>query len=196
MRDWPQIKTEVDNWINTNMGKAFRAFYLSLPFDSIKIGRKVTPGNWSCPESQLRVPLFISFRAGWRPSEAPCVPRATWLPGHSRNRAQPHIQEDTSYPHQRAWASCPTAFGTGLKADIKCNGNSQSLSNRVKYSRKLVHISFSVSFWEGFNLQIKVRNFVSTYYTLLSWYYSQDFLHSLKAGNWCNYEPPILPIRF
>lgn len=44
MRNWPQIKTEVDNQINTNMGKVSSAFYLAALYDGIKTGGEVTLG--------------------------------------------------------------------------------------------------------------------------------------------------------
>lgn len=53
MRNWPQMKTEVDNCIHINMGKVFRASYLALLCNGIKAGGKVTLGNWSGSDSQL-----------------------------------------------------------------------------------------------------------------------------------------------
>lgn len=44
MRNWPQIKTEVDNQININMGKVSSAFYLATLYDGVKASGKVTVG--------------------------------------------------------------------------------------------------------------------------------------------------------
>lgn len=44
MRNWPQIKTEVNNQININMGEVSSAFYLAALYDGVKTGGKVTLG--------------------------------------------------------------------------------------------------------------------------------------------------------
>lgn len=44
MRNWPQIKTEVDNQTNINTGEVSSAFYLAAFYDGVKTGGKVTLG--------------------------------------------------------------------------------------------------------------------------------------------------------
>lgn len=36
IRNWPQIKTEVENYININMGKVSSAFHLAALYDGVK----------------------------------------------------------------------------------------------------------------------------------------------------------------
>lgn len=51
-RNWPQIKTDVDNQTNINMGKLSSAFYLAALYDGVKTGGKATLGL-ECFDSQL-----------------------------------------------------------------------------------------------------------------------------------------------